>query len=89
MDLEAVIDKNFYNDLYTKIKFIDLNDTSVVNDEKICQFIEYSMKQNYHMINSDPLNQSQKILQKRFSLMQILGKPLMKQKKEMVNRVLK
>lgn len=55
IDLESALDKNFFFDLTQKIHFIDLNDTTVVEDEKICQFIEYCTKQNYHIITNNPL----------------------------------
>ena len=69
LDLQLLVDKNFYNDISQKIRFIDLNDTTVIKEHKICQFIEYSIEQRFHAISDNPAFLSQAIFKKKYTLM--------------------
>lgn len=69
LEFEKTLEKRFFSDIYQKMKYINLNDTSIVESEKICSFIEYAKKMGSNEIKSCPEKDSLKILKKKHTIM--------------------
>lgn len=54
LSFSKILESNFYEDLKTKLHYIHLNDTSVVEDEKICKFTEYAIKMGCDDLSNCP-----------------------------------
>lgn len=36
MKIQSIVEKNFFNDILQKLKYIDINDTSIIEDQNTC-----------------------------------------------------